>query len=368
VDFLKKADRTIKKFGLIPTSQRELPLVTQSIINVGYAKTLKDIAGFCYEAVCVLGRSDHTHTMYNEKHVADEMEKYIRKNFKSLRKILDKADGFFEISKHGIMDGEKKLKNNPEKFLKAILRYYPIYFKGLAVYNCFWRYIGNEKRKGMLNEKIIAEISNRREKMASFYPQIEKYLKQVCLKVGKQNKYDGDLLRYLTWRELSQSRDLKFSKEQLALLRNRRQKNFYLYVRTEDREYIIIDKKIISAIEKKYFKNKKKITEFGGHPAYPGVAKGRVLNYARGKKGKFVKNRIFVTSMTHPKDIAIIKASKGIITDEGGILSHAAIVARELKKPCVIGTKIATRVLKDGDIVELDANKGIVKIINKKNG
>lgn len=44
-----------------------------------------------------------------------------------------------------------------------------------------------------------------------------------------------------------------------------------------------------------------------------------------------------------------------------GITSHAAIVARELKKPCVIGTKIATKIFKDGDLVEVDANKGIVR-------
>jgi phosphoenolpyruvate synthase/pyruvate phosphate dikinase len=50
-------------------------------------------------------------------------------------------------------------------------------------------------------------------------------------------------------------------------------------------------------------------------------------------------------------------------TDEGGITCHAAIVARELNKPCIIGTKIATQVLKDGMLVEVDANEGIVKIL-----
>lgn len=58
-----------------------------------------------------------------------------------------------------------------------------------------------------------------------------------------------------------------------------------------------------------------------------------------------------------------MKKAAGFVTDAGGILSHAAIVARELKKPCVIGTQRATKILKDGDIIELDANKGIVKKI-----
>ena len=51
------------------------------------------------------------------------------------------------------------------------------------------------------------------------------------------------------------------------------------------------------------------------------------------------------------------------ITDTGGLTSHAAIISRELQKPCIIGTKIATKVLKDGDVVEVDAEKGIVKIL-----
>ena len=49
------------------------------------------------------------------------------------------------------------------------------------------------------------------------------------------------------------------------------------------------------------------------------------------------------------------------VTDEGGLLSHAAIVAREMKKPCVIGTKFATQVFKDGDMVEVNANTGVVR-------
>ena len=52
------------------------------------------------------------------------------------------------------------------------------------------------------------------------------------------------------------------------------------------------------------------------------------------------------------------------VTDDGGITCHAAIVSREMKRPCIIGTKIATQVLKDGDEVEVDADSGVVKIIN----
>ena len=58
---------------------------------------------------------------------------------------------------------------------------------------------------------------------------------------------------------------------------------------------------------------------------------------------------------------------KAIITDEGGVTSHAAIVSRELNIPCIIGTKSATQALKDGDMVEIDMERGNIKIVYKNN-
>ncbi len=78
---------------------------------------------------------------------------------------------------------------------------------------------------------------------------------------------------------------------------------------------------------------------------------------------KMKKGQVLVSNMTHPDYIFGIKKAAAIVTDEGGISSHAAIVAREMNIPCIIGTKIATQVLKDGDRVEVDATKGVVKKI-----
>jgi pyruvate, water dikinase len=78
---------------------------------------------------------------------------------------------------------------------------------------------------------------------------------------------------------------------------------------------------------------------------------------------KMQKGDILVTGMTTPDFVPAMKLAAAIVTDEGGITSHAAIISRELGIPCVIGTKIATRVLKDGDLIEVDANKGEIRII-----
>lgn len=65
--------------------------------------------------------------------------------------------------------------------------------------------------------------------------------------------------------------------------------------------------------------------------------------------------------MTSPDYILAIKKAGAIVTDEGGLTCHVAIVSRELGIPCVIGTKTGTKMLKTGDKIEVDAEKGIVK-------
>lgn len=80
---------------------------------------------------------------------------------------------------------------------------------------------------------------------------------------------------------------------------------------------------------------------------------------------KVKKGDIMVAITTHPDFVPAMHNAQAIITDEGGLTSHAAIVSRELGIPCVVGTKIATKVLKDGDLIEVDANNGVVRILKK---
>jgi len=70
---------------------------------------------------------------------------------------------------------------------------------------------------------------------------------------------------------------------------------------------------------------------------------------------------ILVAPMTSPDFIVAMRKASAIITDEGGMTSHAAIVSRELGIPCIVQTRIATKVLKDNDMVEIDLEKGVVR-------
>jgi phosphoenolpyruvate synthase/pyruvate phosphate dikinase len=78
---------------------------------------------------------------------------------------------------------------------------------------------------------------------------------------------------------------------------------------------------------------------------------------------KMEDGNILVAHSTTPELMVLINKAAAIVADQGGMLSHAAVVSREFNIPCIIGTGNATKILKDGDLIEVDANKGIVRKI-----
>jgi pyruvate, water dikinase len=96
-----------------------------------------------------------------------------------------------------------------------------------------------------------------------------------------------------------------------------------------------------------------------GEQASPGTATGVVIIIKNPKEiDRVQKGQILVTTMTTPDFVPAMKKVNGIITDKGGQTSHAAIVSRELGVPCVVGTKTATKFLKEGDIVTINGTTG----------
>jgi len=98
-----------------------------------------------------------------------------------------------------------------------------------------------------------------------------------------------------------------------------------------------------------------------GIPASPGIAKGKVRIILDPSQTSKMKNGdILVTLMTNPLFVPAIQKAKAIVTDVGGLLSHAAIVSRELGIPCVVGTKRATKILRDNKQIKVDGEKGTI--------
>jgi pyruvate,water dikinase len=107
-----------------------------------------------------------------------------------------------------------------------------------------------------------------------------------------------------------------------------------------------------------------------GHEIIKGrvASRGKMKGIARIVHGKedLIKvepGSILVAITTDPNYMPAMAKAAAFVTDQGGILSHAAILAREMKKPCIVGTGNATKLLKDGDLIELDDATGEVRKI-----
>lgn len=101
-----------------------------------------------------------------------------------------------------------------------------------------------------------------------------------------------------------------------------------------------------------------------GSSAFKGKVIGKAKLLMTDKDlSKLEKGDILISNMTNPNYNPAFKIIAGVVTDEGGVLCHSAIMAREFRIPCVIGTKIATSVFKDGDLIEVNAIDGVVKKI-----
>ncbi len=181
-----------------------------------------------------------------------------------------------------------------------------------------------------------------------------------------------DLMRFLSLPEILTWLDQgDFDVDAVVGLRKRQG---FIYLDLRDDRRVIDDGKLIAAVSAHFTRLIEK-EESGdgvqGQTAFAGAGRiaGEIVvvkdKDSLAAKGNAMAGKILVAVQTTPHYIPFLKNAKAIITDEGGITCHAAIVARELKKPCIVGTRVATQVLKDGDEVEVDTGKGSVRIIRR---
>lgn len=145
-----------------------------------------------------------------------------------------------------------------------------------------------------------------------------------------------------------------------------RKKGFVLYIGKNKKLVCLQGLQVKKALQVFHLSSEEKeVEEIKGRVASRGLAKGKVV-IVKGIKDldKVKLGDILVAVTTHPDYVPAMRKVAAIVTDEGGITSHAAIVSREFGIPCIVGTKIATRVLKDADLIEVNANMGVVKKLN----
>lgn len=216
--------------------------------------------------------------------------------------------------------------------------------------------IGDNELKELIkiNDTIFRIHDRRKEHITISIHYLELMLKEL----NKRTNIPMENLRYLLPEETANLN----AKE----LKSRRNK--CIYIIEKRRQSLFSGRKAdryISELEKMIkIEHSDKIK---GNGASPGKVKG-IAKICRGENelSKIKKGDILVACMTQPEFIPAMKKASAIVTDEGGLTCHAATISRELGKPCVIGTKIATRILKDGDLVEVNGNHGVVTIIKRK--
>jgi phosphohistidine swiveling domain-containing protein len=193
---------------------------------------------------------------------------------------------------------------------------------------------------------------------------ITHYFSLILEEIGKRIGIDKEYLKYMTCRETS----LVFeNKPNLEELKARRKNGVYYWDKTgmealSMKEADRVRKEVLGET------NLEDIDDFRGLTACLGKAIGKVkIVKSATEISKVEKGDILVAVMTRPDYVPAMKKASAIVTDEGGVTCHAAIVSRELGIPCIIATKIATKVLKDNQLVEVNANHGWIKIIKQEN-
>ena len=227
------------------------------------------------------------------------------------------------------------------------------------------------KKKNILNEIRFSDQELKIIKIAEEFAFLKIERKDIMYKshalihpwlveVAKRFDITVQQLRSMTTEEM---KDMLLNNKVVSKKELDERIKFHMYVLENNRLTLLSGKQAKDFYDKTIEKIEiKEVNELKGECACKGKAKG-IIKIIKNVEdmSKMNKGDILISPATNPNLVpAMIKAA-AIVTDEGGITCHAAIVSRELNIPCITGTKIVTKAFKDGDLVEVDATKGIVK-------
>lgn len=260
----------------------------------------------------------------------------LRDVIKNLREFLGKSD--LRESIEAAKEREKKR----EKEFREIIKKYKFTADSLAIINLV---------------RVHAWLRTHRKEIMS---KVDLYARPLLQEIARRIGLTFDQFIYLRLKEVEDFiyRNKKPNPSEIPL----RQQGYGLFV-LGGKFYVLVGQELKKFLSKKIIRPIK-LKVIKGQTANPGKVRGpvRVVLFDADLE-KIRKGEILVSDMTNPNYLPYLGKVKAFVTDKGGMLSHAAILSRELNKPCIIGTQIATKVLKNGDIVEVDATKGIIKLL-----
>jgi len=298
----------------------------------------------------VFVREDDTVKSYYDPRGVDWIKNHIKESIKLNRNFLNKLEKEVSAKLKPIQPIYEKELALSKKELLGFIKNFEIAYPWVEA--MWWLCEMSDEELGNLN---ISPIKKLREKTTKLSAGTDVVVRKSLMKIFPKIK---NFVHVLTIKEIKTENFPKL-KELKA-----RDKGFIF---TQNHLYV---GKSVEEIEKEYNillereEIDKNVNKIKGVAAYSGIVRGRVRRVMGHKQIYSIqKGEILVSPMTMPDFLPAMKKAAAFVTDEGGMTCHAAIVAREIKKPCVVGTKNATKILKDGDLVEVDANNGVVRIL-----
>ncbi|MEK7567752.1 MAG: PEP/pyruvate-binding domain-containing protein [Patescibacteria group bacterium] len=330
----------------------KFPLMEYSMANEVYLDALQEVFEISFSHLLIIAKADIASGRFSKNEYIN-VGSFLAKKGDDKECIKKWAKEYKRCA--AILMEEIRVK--PEKFLKNIESFNDSY-KLFGAYTVATKIFFDFYKGNDLEVKNILEDA--RKFSEPFYWDNGEAFEKMGKFIAKETKYKSENVLMMTRAELFEYASTKKIPNENIL--KGRFLSLGLYWNEEGAHFL--SKEEVDEIEKGWlFANSRKIIR--GTIAYKGKVKGKCRIVHDYKHGVFYDGEILVTGMTNPNYTPLVKKALAIITDAGGTLSHAAIISRELKKPCIIGTKVATQVLKDGDLVEVDADNGVVRIIKK---
>lgn len=250
-----------------------------------------------------------------------------------------------------------ELRRPPSEFLEK-LRPLDDLYQNYGAYNVATKIVFDYLSKDA--QEVRAKLEDARKYSETFYKENAEMFSHIADLLSQQIGCPKHLILMMTREELYAYQ----SGGQLPSENTLRQRYEYSGMHFDKQRMDILSRKEVEDLES-FWSGVAKKEGLKGTVAYPGKVKGICRVVFDYRNADINEGEILVTGMTDPNFVPLMRKVSAIVTDGGGLLSHAAIVARELKKPCIVGTKVATQVLHDGDEVELDADTGVVRVLRQ---
>ncbi len=227
-----------------------------------------------------------------------------------------------------------------------------------------------EKRKILEKRKLsktfasvstfLAFLGNFRDARKSYNQMGSSVVEKFVLEFSRRTKLDKKDIEEMFWWELGNI----FRSGEKVLRNVKKRSGEAFFISQKQTKILTFTGRDAKALNEFFCSLIRKRNGLKGMPAYRGIVRG-VVKIVKDKKDfpKMKKGNILVAPNTRPEYISVMKLAGAVVSDEGGLTSHAAIVSRELKIPAVVGVQGATSILKDGEKVEVDASRGTIKRI-----